>query len=151
MATHSVDFMIMNFSCHFSVVFQNVLPSSWNAAVKALSTTTNVLLVHHCSEFRRMPVHEKPKMQYSPFCINTYQPLDLGEATGQEKEMERGAQAGGAGGLCTFQASPGENDVHHVLLSPPPQNHTFCHLLRSGQSQHHLTQGQCMRWSHNGP
>lgn len=44
MATHCVHLMIMNFSRHFSVVFQNVLLSSCNAVVK----TANVLLVHHC-------------------------------------------------------------------------------------------------------
>lgn len=44
-----------------------------------------------------------------------------------------------------------ENGVHHVLLSPPPQNHTLYLLLRSGQFQYYLTWGQCMRWGHNGP
>lgn len=63
MATRTVHFMIMNFSCHFSVVFQNVFPSSCNAVVKTLSTTANVLLVHHCYGFRRMPVHKELKRQ----------------------------------------------------------------------------------------
>lgn len=34
--------------------------------------------------------------------INTYWPLDVGEATKQEKKMEHGAQAGGAGGQRTW-------------------------------------------------
>lgn len=35
------------------------------------------------------------------------------------------------------------------IMSSPPQNHTLYHLLRSGQFQHHLMQGQHMRWGHN--
>lgn len=63
MATHSLHFMIMNFSCNFLVVFQNVLASSCNAVVKILTRTANVLLVRHCYGFKRTPMHKKLRTQ----------------------------------------------------------------------------------------
>lgn len=125
MATCSLHFMIMNFSCHFLVVFQNALPSSCNAIVKTLSMTANVLLVYHCYGFRRMPMHKKtqdivgiakPVSFVSHFCINTYQSLNVWEPA-EKEEMECGTQAGGQVDCAPSGHPLDENCMHRVLLS----------------------------------
>lgn len=113
-----------------------------------------------CYRFGRISIHKNSRRSQNSKAgqfylshqqLNTYRPLDIGEATEQEEQIEHSSWQGGAAGQLTFRASPAKNCVQHVILSPPPQDHNLHLLLRGAQFQHHVTWGQCMRWGHNGP
>lgn len=106
---------------------------------------------HPCTKNSRRNKNSKAGQFYlSHQHLNTYWPLDIGEATEQEEQIEHSSWEGGAGGQLTFRSSPAENCAQHVILSPPPQDHNL-YLFRGAQFQHHVTRGQHMRWGHNGP
>lgn len=95
---------------------------------------------------------KNPRCSQNSKVINTHWPLDVGEAAKQEGEIEPGqeGQEGQEGNVPSGHHLD-ENGVLHVIIAPPPRDHTLNLLLRSVQFQHHLMQGQHMKWSHNGP